>query len=96
MSLERSLLSQQNKIKFTKLGNMTRDYQPEGVKYTFPDDDPYQESNEIYYNMVDFLDDSEVHQIWEIVGKALDRNNIVTTDNESLSVRVYDELSDED
>ena len=42
---------------------MTQDYQPEGVKYTFPDDDPYQESNEIYYNMVDFLDDSEVHQI---------------------------------
>ena len=42
-------------------------YTPEGVKYTFPDDDPYQESNEIYYNMVDFLDDSEVHQIWEIV-----------------------------
>ena len=71
-------------------------YTPEGVKYTFPDDDPYQESNEIYYNMVDFLDDSEVHQIWEIVGKALDRNNIVTTDNESLSVRVYDEISYED
>ena len=31
---------------------MDRDYQPEGVKYTYPDDDPYQESNEIYYNMV--------------------------------------------
>ena len=43
--------------------------------------------------MVDFLDDAEVHQIWEIVGKAMDRNNIVTTDNESLSVRVYDELN---
>ena len=89
MSLEKSLLSQQNKIKFTKLGNMT-------VKYTFPSDDPYQEGEEIYYNMVDFLDDSEVHQIWEIVGKALDRNNIVTTDNESLSVRVYDEINYED
>ena len=50
------------------------------VKYTFPDDDPYQEGNEVYYNMVDFLDDAEVHQIWEIVGKALDRNNIVTSD----------------
>ena len=73
-----------------------RGYQPEVVKYTFPDDDPYQEGNEVYYIMVDFLDDAEVHQIWEIVGKALDRNNIVTTDNESLSVRVYDELSDED
>ena len=75
---------------------MTQDYQPEGKKYHFPDDDPYQESDEIYYNIVDFLDDSEVHQIWEIVGKALDRNNIVTTDNESLSVRVYDELTDEE
>ena len=76
--------------------DFNRDYQPEGVKYHFPDDDPYRESNEIYYNMVDFLDDSEVHQIWEIVGKAMDRNNIVTTDNESLSVRVYDEISYED
>ena len=74
---------------------MDRDYQPEGVKYTYPDDAPYQESNEIYYNMVDFLDDSEVHQIWEIVGKPMDRNNIVTTDNESLSVRVYDELEED-
>ena len=70
----------------------SRGYQPEGVKYTFPDDDPYQEGNEVYYNMVDFLDDAEVHQIWEIVGKALDRNNIVTSDNEQLSVRVYDEI----
>ena len=76
--------------------DFNRDYQPEGVKYHFPDDDPYQESNEIYYNMVDFLDDSEVHQIWEIVCKAMYRNNIVTTDNESLSVRVYDEISYED
>ena len=75
---------------------MTQDYQPEGVKYTFPDDDPYQESNEIYYNMVDFLDDSEVHQIWEIVGKALDRNNIVTTDNESLSCLLYTSPSPRD
>ena len=71
-------------------------YHREGVKYSYRDDDAYQEGNEVYYYMVDFLDDSEVHQIWEIVGKALDRNNIVTSDNESLSVRVYDELSDED
>ena len=47
---------------------------------------------EVYYNMTSFLDDSEVHQIWEIVGKAMDRNNIVTSDNEQLSVRVYDEI----
>ena len=49
-----------------------------------------------YYSIASMLTDEEVHQIWEIVGKALDRNNIVTSDNESLSVRVYDELSDED
>ena len=47
---------------------------------------------EVYYNMTSFLDDSEVHQIWEIVGKAMDRENIVTSDNEQLSVRVYDEI----
>ena len=63
------------------------------VKYTFPSDDPYKEGNEIYYNMVEFLNDSELHQIWEIVGKACDRENIVTSGNESLSVRVYDEIS---
>ena len=66
-------------------------------KWTFPEDNPYGECMyngkvEVYYNMTSFLDDSEVHQIWEIVGKALDRNNIVTTDNEQLSVRVYDEI----
>ena len=36
-----------------------RGYQPEGVKYTFPDDDPYQEGNEVYYNMAEFLNDDE-------------------------------------
>ena len=44
-------------------------YQPEGVKYTYPDDDPYQEGNEVYYNMAEFLNDDEFSQIWEIVGK---------------------------
>ena len=76
--------------------DFNKGYQPEGVKYTFPDDDPYQEGNEIYYNMASFLDDTEVHQIWEIVGKAMDRENIVTSGNESLSVRGYDEVSSED
>ena len=75
------------------IGSMTRGYQPEGVKYTFPDDDPYQEGNEVYYNMTSFLNDSEVHQIWEIVGKAMDRENIDTSGNEQLSVRVYDEIT---
>ena len=68
----------------------SRGYQPEGVKYTFPDDDPYQEGNEVYYNMAEFLNDDEFHQIWEIVGNALDRNGFVDADGE-LSIRVYDE-----
>ena len=72
-----------------------RGYQPEGVKYTFPDDDPYQEGNEVYYNMVDFLDDAEVHQIWEIVGKACDRHGIPTDGDQELSVRLYDTLEED-
>ena len=72
---------------------MTRGYQPEGVKYTFPDDDPYQEGNEVYYNMSEFLNDSELHQIWEIVGKACDRENIDTSGDQELSVRVYDTIT---
>ena len=75
---------------------MTRDYQPEGVKYTFPDDDPYQEGNEVYYNMSEFLTDLEVQQIWAIVGNACDRENIDTTGDQELSIRVYDTISDED
>ena len=66
-------------------------------KWEYPEENPYGECDydgkvEVYYNMTSFLDDSEVHQIWEIVGKAMDRNNIVTSDNEQLSVRVYDEI----
>ena len=66
-------------------------------KWEYPEDNPYGECTmdgkvEVYYNMTSFLNDSEVHQIWEIVGKAMDRNNIVTSDNEQLSVRVYDEI----
>ena len=34
--------------------------------------------------------DEEVHQIWEIVGNALDRNGFQDADGE-LSIRVYDE-----
>ena len=70
-------------------------------KWEYPEDNPYGECTmdgkvEVYYNMTSFLDDTEVHQIWEIVGKAMDRENIVTSGNESLSVRVYDEVSSED
>ena len=69
--------------------------------WEYPEENPYGECTydgkvEVYYNMTSFLDDAEVHQIWEIVGKAMDRNNIVTTDNEQLSIRVYDEINEED
>ena len=72
--------------------DFNKGFQPEGVKYTFPDDDPYQEGNEIYYNMAEFLNDSELHQIWTIVGKACDRENIDTSGDQTLSVRVYDTI----
>ncbi len=47
---------------------------------------------EVYYNMTSFLNDSEVQQIWSIVGKACDRENIDTSGDQELSVRVYDEI----
>ena len=67
-------------------------------KWEYPEENPYGRENlygevEVFYNMTSFLDDSEVHQIWEIVGKAMDRENIVTSGNEQLSVRVYDEIT---
>ena len=67
-------------------------------KWTYPEENPYGECThngevEVYYNMTSFLDDSEVHQIWEIVGKAMDRENIDTSGNEQLSVRVYDTIT---
>ena len=43
-----------------------------------------------YYSIASMLTDEEVHQIWEIVGNALDRNGFVDADGE-LSIRVYDE-----
>ena len=66
-------------------------------KWTFPEDNPYGECMyngkvEVYYNMTSFLNDEEVHQIWSIVGKACDRNNIDTSGDQELSVRVYDEI----
>ena len=73
-----------------------RGYQPEGVKYIFPDDDPYQEGNEVYYNMSEFLNDLEVQQIWDIVSKACDRENIDTSGDQELSILVYDTISEEE
>ena len=43
-----------------------------------------------FYSIGGMLTDEEVHQIWEIVGNALDRNGFEDADGE-LSIRVYDE-----
>ena len=43
-----------------------------------------------YYSIGSILTDEEVHQVWEIVGNALDRNGFIDADGE-LSIRVYDE-----
>ena len=43
-----------------------------------------------FYSIGSMLTDDEVHQVWEIVGNALDRNGFTDADGE-LSIRVYDE-----
>ena len=43
-----------------------------------------------FYSIGSMMTDEEVHQVWEIVGNALDRNGFVDADGE-LSIRVYDE-----
>ena len=43
-----------------------------------------------HYSIAGMLTDEEVHQVWEIVGNALDRNGFIDADGE-LSIRVYDE-----
>ena len=43
-----------------------------------------------YYSIASMMTDEEVHQVWEIVGNALDRNGFIDADGE-LSIRVYDE-----
>ena len=43
-----------------------------------------------HYSIGGMLTDEEIHQVWEIVGNALDRNGITDADGE-LSIRVYDE-----
>ena len=44
---------------------------------------------EFYYNIPPFLNDEEIHEIWEIVGNALHRGGY-DGDNGELSIRVYD------
>ena len=43
-----------------------------------------------FYSIVSMMTDEEVHQVWEIVGNALDRNGFKDADGE-LSIRVCDE-----
>ena len=43
-----------------------------------------------YYNLAGFLNDEEVHKVWNIVGNALERQGY-NVDNGELSIRVYDE-----
>ena len=43
-------------------------------KWEYPEENPYGECDydgkvEVYYNMTSFLNDSEVQQIWSIVGR---------------------------
>ena len=43
-----------------------------------------------FYSIGSMMTDEEVHQVWEIVGNALDRNGFTDADGE-LSIRVYDD-----
>ena len=43
-----------------------------------------------YYNLAGFLNDEEVHKVWNIVGNALERQGY-NVDNGELSISVYDE-----
>ena len=43
-----------------------------------------------YYSIAGMLTDEEIHQVWEIVGNALDRKGFTDSDG-VLSIRVYDE-----
>ena len=43
-----------------------------------------------FYSIGSMITYEDVHQVWEIVGNALDRNGFKDADGE-LSIRVYDE-----
>ena len=46
---------------------------------------------EHFWNICSFLNDEEVHQVWEIIGNSLDRAGWVgTADDAELSMRLYD------
>ena len=50
-----------------------------------------QSKRTFYYSIGSMLTDEEVHQVWEIVGNALDRNGFKDAE---LSIRIYDEEVD--
>ena len=44
-----------------------------------------------YWNICSFLNDEEVHKVWNIIDDALDRKGWVgTADDAELSIRLYD------
>ena len=43
-----------------------------------------------YYNIAGFLEDQEIHKIWNIIDNALERQGY-NADNGELSIRVYDD-----
>ena len=45
---------------------------------------------EHYYNICGFLNDQEIHKIWNIIDNALERQGY-NADNGELSIRVYDD-----
>ena len=44
-----------------------------------------------YWNICGFLNDEEIHKVWNIIDDALDRSGWVgTADDAELSIRLYD------
>tara|TARA_B100000963_G_scaffold214471_1_gene187072 strand:+ start:295 stop:522 length:228 start_codon:yes stop_codon:yes gene_type:complete len=44
-----------------------------------------------YWNICSFLNDEEIHKVWNIIDEALDRKGWVgTADDAELSIRLYD------
>ena len=69
--------------------------------WEYPEDNPYGECTyygkvEVSYNICNLLTDAELNKVWDIVGRACDRNNIDTDGDQELSVRLYDDIVAED
>ena len=45
-----------------------------------------------YFNVIGFLNDEELHQVWDICAEAMERKGW-DVDNSELSIRAYDDLS---